>query len=117
MASLNNTTRFIALIFLIVVIIYLIQKSNLKEGFLPWVWNIPTRDLYPKTTYDFRCVDRPQVIHHIYNNSGFIPGYGYTTNGGYTNAFYYDYANFLNTYYPPRYYPQYYYQPRCLELV
>ncbi len=33
-----------------------------KEGWVPWVWNIPTRELYPPLYYSPRC--SPPVKHY-----------------------------------------------------
>jgi hypothetical protein len=47
--------------FLIVVIIILLCVSYKSEGWIPWVWNIPTRDIYPPIYYNTRC--SPPVYH------------------------------------------------------
>lgn len=87
-----NTTRIIAFIFLIVVLLYLITNSNIEEGFMPWIWNIPTRNIYPPISYDPRG---EPIVRHIYRRR---PGY---TNAYYNDAYYNDYYNnpyYTNTY-------------------
>ncbi len=55
-------------IFLIVIILCVICIILYKqtEGWIPWVWNIPTRDIYPPLYYDLRC--QPPV-HHYYRRT------------------------------------------------
>lgn len=36
--------------------------NKTKEGWQPWVWNIPTRELYPPLYYSPRC--SPPVNHY-----------------------------------------------------
>ncbi len=50
-----------AFVILILIIIILLCVSHTSEGWIPWVWNIPTRDIYPPIYYDSRCA--PPVYH------------------------------------------------------
>ncbi len=56
-----NLTLLILFLFLICMILY-----KQTEGWEPWVWNIPTRDIYPPLYYDLRC--QPPV-HHYYRKT------------------------------------------------
>lgn len=97
----SNISRLVAFIFLIVVIFYLIWNSNLKEGFMPWTWNIPTRNIYPPIGYDLRCQPSP-IIHHIYRQPGYTNSY---YNSYYNGSEYPNYYNYpvYNSYYNPYY--------------
>ncbi len=46
---------------LILIIIILLCVSSKSEGWIPWVWNIPTRDIYPPIYYNPGCA--PPVYH------------------------------------------------------
>ena len=61
-----NAFKIILIIFIILVFIYIISKS--EEGWVPWVWNIPTRDIYP-SLYDYRPMYYPNT------NTFFYPEY------------------------------------------
>ncbi len=47
--------------FLILFLIIILCSSYKSEGWIPWVWNIPTRDMYPPIYYNPRCA--PPVYH------------------------------------------------------
>ncbi len=61
-----NASKIILIIFIILIFIYIISKS--EEGWVPWVWNIPTRDIYP-SLYDYRPMYYPNT------NTFFYPQY------------------------------------------
>jgi hypothetical protein len=46
----NALKKFIISIFIILVLVYYLTIA--KEGWVPWVWNMPTRDIYPRLYYD-----------------------------------------------------------------
>ena len=56
----NSSIKIIILIFICIILIYHLIES--KENWVPWVWNIPTRDIYPRLYYDYRC--SPPVTHY-----------------------------------------------------
>jgi hypothetical protein len=61
----NNNTIFLLFLLIILVAFYVIYFDKLnktKEGWQPWVWNIPTRELYPPLYYSPRC--SPPVNHY-----------------------------------------------------
>ena len=74
-----------------------------KEGWIPWVWNIPTRDIYPNLYYDIR--DGPDVrpippispIHPLMRYYGDAPYY--------SNHPFFREASFSGLYYPYSVYP------------
>ena len=51
---------YIFIVFIIIISIIYIYYFQ-KEGWVPWVWNIPTRDIYPPLYYDYRGA--PPVQH------------------------------------------------------
>ncbi len=58
----DKYTAFLILTLIILVAFYIIYFNKInKEGWVPWVWNIPTRDLYPPLYYSPRC--SPPVKH------------------------------------------------------
>jgi len=65
-----NAPKIVLMIFIITILIYLvITISKSKEGWVPWVWNIPTRDIYPNLYYDYRPMYYPNT------NTFFYPQY------------------------------------------
>ncbi len=58
---LKKNYLYVVLITLVIIIylFYILYFRN--EGWVPWVWNIPTRDIYPPLYYDYRCA--PPVQH------------------------------------------------------
>ncbi len=50
----------IIILLLIIILSILLVKKN--EGWIPMVWNIPTREIYPPLYYDLRC--QPPVYHY-----------------------------------------------------
>ena len=60
-----NAKFILKLLFLFLFIICIILYKQ-TEGWTPWVWNIPTRDIYPPLYYDLRC--QPPV-HHYYRRT------------------------------------------------
>ena len=63
-----NAPRILLIIFIIIILIYLVIIKS-KEGWVPWVWNIPTRDIYPNLYYDYRPMYYPNT------NTFFYPQY------------------------------------------
>ena len=84
-----------------------------KESWVPWVWNIPTRDIYPRLYYDHRC--SPPVTHYYkprrviikprHNKEIIEPGYllndPYVPEGIYSRYVYLDYPDPRNPYVCP----------------
>jgi len=56
----NFTTKIIFIVFICLILIYHLIEN--RENWVPWVWNIPTRDIYPKLYYDPRCT--PPILHY-----------------------------------------------------
>ena len=59
---------YIFVLFLIIISIIYIYYFQ-KEGWVPWVWNIPTRDIYPPLYYDYRCAP---PVQHFYKYPQFV---------------------------------------------
>jgi hypothetical protein len=55
----------IIIVVLILLTVILLFK-NFKEGWIPMVWNIPTREVYPPLYYDLRC---PPPVYHYYRRT------------------------------------------------
>lgn len=49
---------YLIIILIIIILLCLYYKT---EGWIPWIWNIPTRDIYPPIYYNSRCA--PPVYH------------------------------------------------------
>jgi hypothetical protein len=63
----NNPNKIIFIIVIIIIFIYLINIIySIKEGWVPWVWNIPTRDIYP-SLYDYRPLYYPNYYPYYYD--------------------------------------------------
>jgi hypothetical protein len=54
----------LVIILLVILLILLIKKKS--EGWIPMVWNIPTREIYPPLYYDLRC---PPPVYHYYRKT------------------------------------------------
>ena len=97
----NASTKFIVSICIILVLVYYLIIS--KEGWIPWVWNIPTRDIYPNYYYDIR--DGPDVrpiplinpMMRYYRDAPY-----------YSNHPFFREASFTGVYYPYSVYPYIY---------
>ncbi len=56
----NSTVKIFIIIFICIFLIYHLIEN--KENWVPWVWNLPTRDIYPRLYYDIRCP--PPIVHY-----------------------------------------------------
>lgn len=114
----NN--RLIALVLLIIILVFL-SYSVTKEGFQTWkwVWNIPTRDIYPPLTYDFRgnpyryvypyghaYYYYPSKYLYVSSNNPFT-NYNYNYNYGYPTMYHPYFYETSNPYYFPYYRPNF----------
>jgi hypothetical protein len=61
---LHSKIRIVVLLLLILSLIVLLLKKS--EGWIPMVWNIPTREIYPPLYYDLRC---PPPVYHYYRRT------------------------------------------------
>ena len=57
----------IMLVICLVLIYHLIEN---RENWVPWVWNIPTRDIYPPIYYNPRCAP---PVYHFYDPPSINP--------------------------------------------
>ncbi len=100
----NALKKFIISICIILILIYYLTIS--KEGWVPWVWNMPTRDIYPKLYYDMRCT--PPIMHY-YRDTPYLANHPYFNEASFSlPGTYYPYTY---TNYPVMSYP---YFQKCL---
>jgi hypothetical protein len=97
----NALKKFIISIFIILVLVYYLTIT--KEGWVPWVWNMPTRDIYPRLYYDMRCA--PPITHY-YRDTPYLSNYPYFNQASFpvTGIYYPNYPGMSYPYLPKCHY-------------